>query len=135
MKCTLKNQQVKIFTFFLFFLFAGYTASCQKPKIYNPEADAMQDLNKAIDLANQQGKHVMIQIGRNWCPWCIKMHRFFQENNKVDSLIHANYVFLRINYSKENKNLDVLQKLEYPQRFGLVLPVLAQLRAAAYKCR
>ncbi len=39
----------------------------------------------------------------------------------------ADYVFLLVNYSKENKNLDVLAKLGYPQRFGFpVLVILDQ---------
>jgi hypothetical protein len=37
---------------------------------------------------------------------------------KVDSLIRADYVYLLINYSKENKNMDVMKQLEYPNRFG-----------------
>jgi hypothetical protein len=37
---------------------------------------------------------------------------------KVDSLIRADYVYLMINYSKENKNMDVMKQLEYPNRFG-----------------
>jgi thioredoxin-related protein len=96
-------------------------------KIYNPEANAREDLNRSILEARQQGKHVMIQIGGNWCPWCIKMHHFFEDNARIDSIIKADYVFLRINYSKENKNLDVLKRLEYPQRFGF--PVLVILDA------
>jgi hypothetical protein len=37
---------------------------------------------------------------------------------KVDSLIRADYIYLMINYSKENKNMDVMKQLEYPNRFG-----------------
>jgi hypothetical protein len=40
-------------------------------------------------------------------------------------MMQANYVFGLLNYSKENKNEDVLADLEYPQRFGF--PVLVIL--------
>ncbi|MBP7496779.1 MAG: thioredoxin family protein, partial [Bacteroidales bacterium] len=70
-------------------------------------------------------KNVLIQIGGNWCPWCIRLHKFFETNVKADSLIKEGYVFLLINYSKENKNLHILKKLDYPQRFGF--PVLVVL--------
>ena len=40
-------------------------------------------------------------------------------------MLQANYVFGLLNYSKENKNLDILAELEYPQRFGF--PVLVIL--------
>jgi len=36
----------------------------------------------------------------------------------------ANYVFGLLNYSKENKNLDILAELEYPQRFGFPVIVI-----------
>ena len=39
----------------------------------------------------------------------------------------ANYVFGLLNYSKENKNLDILAEMEYPQRFGF--PVIVVLDA------
>ena len=38
------------------------------------------------------------------------------------SLLKKDYVVEYINYSKENKNLDALKRLEFPQRFGF--PVL-----------
>lgn len=41
--------------------------------------------------------------------------------------MQANYVFQLMNYSKENKNLDVLATLDYPQRFGF--PVIVILDA------
>jgi len=39
--------------------------------------------------------------------------------------MEKNYVRVMVNYSKENKNLDVLEKLGFPQRFGF--PVLVIL--------
>jgi len=89
-----------------------------KNKLYNPMADASADIDNALRLAQEQNKHVMIQIGGNWCPWCIKVHKFINENALIDSIIKADFVFILVNYSKENNNFDVLKKLEYPQRFG-----------------
>lgn len=34
------------------------------------------------------------------------------------------YVFLLVNYSKENRNLAALKKLDYPQRFGFPVFVI-----------
>jgi hypothetical protein len=33
-------------------------------------------------------------------------------------LFKANYIIAHVNYSKENQNLALLEKLQYPQRFG-----------------
>lgn len=96
----------------------------EKPKIYSIEADAQADLQQAIQQANEQGKHVLIQVGGNWCPWCIKLHQFIHENQQIDSILKADYVFILINYSKENRNPEMMQRLEYPQRFGFPVMVV-----------
>jgi thioredoxin-related protein len=91
-------------------------------KIYNPLADASAELTAAIKQASEQNKHVLVQIGGNWCQWCIMLHGFFKSEQKIDSIINADYVLVRINFSPENRNYDVLARLDYPQRFGF--PVL-----------
>lgn len=111
------------FLFFLSaFLLPSILLSQESVKIYNPQADAAADLAAAIQKAKTEKKQVLIQVGGNWCPWCIRLHGFFHSNQQVDSILKADYVFVLINYSPENKNPDVLAKLEYPQRFGF--PVL-----------
>ena len=107
-------------------LLLPFSLQAQEPvNLYNPMADARADLANAIQLAKAQNKHVLIQIGGNWCPWCIRLHGFFESNAKADSTLKSDYVFLLINYSKENKNPEVLASLGYPQRFGF--PVLVVL--------
>lgn len=96
----------------------------QQVSLYDQDADAMADLNNAIQMANSSNKHVLIQIGGNWCGWCIKFHKFCKENEEITSIINENYVVLRVNFNQANKNLDVLKKLEYPQRFGFPVFVI-----------
>lgn len=86
--------------------------------LYNPGADASADLQQAVALANKENKHVLIQAGGNWCTWCLRFNKFTTEDQQIDSLIKANYVVYHLNYSKENKNADVFEKLGFPQRFG-----------------
>lgn len=94
----------------------------QKP--YDPSLNAKQEIAKAITLAKAQGKHVLLQIGGNWCPWCIKMHNYLHTETELIKLLEDNYIFLEVNYSKENKNLDALAELGYPQRFGFPVMVV-----------
>jgi thioredoxin-related protein len=98
-------------------------AFCQDSiKIYNPKADASLELNSAIKAASEQNKHVLVQVGGNWCSWCVRLHGFFHSETQIDSILKADYVLVKINYSPENKNREVLAKLDFPQRFGF--PVL-----------
>jgi thiol:disulfide interchange protein len=95
--------------------------------LYNPQANAKQDLAAAIQTAKEQHKHVLVQVGGNWCSWCHRLHNFFESETRIDSVLKADYIVVRINYSPENKNPDVLASLGYPQRFGF--PVLLVLDA------
>jgi thioredoxin-related protein len=108
-------------------LFTSSYLFCQTEgaHIYNPEADAKADIAAAIKQASAENKHVLLQIGGNWCPWCIKLDGLMAETPKVDSLLKADYVRVMINYSKENKNEEVMHILGNPNRFGF--PVLVVL--------
>jgi len=104
-------------------LSAGLSAQQPVP-IYKTEADAKTEVKAAVAKAAAGGKHVFLQIGGNWCPWCIKFHKMVTEDQKLDSLIHANYEVVKVNYSKENENNELLATLGYPQRFGFPVFVI-----------
>jgi len=108
----------------LLILVATILFAQEKPNAYNPNADAKADLKNAISKAKTENKHVLIQVGGNWCPWCIKFHKMATTDVKIDSTIKADYVYILLNYSKENKNLDVLKTLQNPQRFGFPVFVI-----------
>lgn len=93
--------------------------------IYNPNANAEADLKAAIKKAAVEKKHVLIQVGGNWCIWCRRLYKYVEDRPELKQLVDNNYVVYHLNYSKENENLPILAKLGYPQRFGF--PVLVVL--------
>ncbi len=111
-----------LFLALIFFSFASVSAQEAKVRLYDPSADASAQLGAAIAQASAAGKHVLVQVGGNWCPWCIKLDELMSSNKAIDSLLTADYVLLRVNYSKENTNAKVLARLGNPERFGF--PVL-----------
>jgi thioredoxin-related protein len=118
---------MKIFAFLLISFLPVTLHGQEEVNLYNPLANARADIAQAVQMAKAQNKQVLIQVGGNWCPWCIRLHHFFESDAKVDSILKADYVFTLVNYSKENKNPDILASLGYPQRFGFpVLVVLDQ---------
>ena len=86
--------------------------------LYKPEENAKEGISSAVKEAKKSGKHVLVEIGGNWCIWCARFNDFVNNDKSLDSLISSNYVVYHLNYSKENKNTDLLTKYEFPQRFG-----------------
>ena len=117
-------------TIAIFLLSFSYLfAQTEGVHIYNPDADAKADIAAAVKQAKAENKHVLLQIGGNWCPWCVKLHNFIATDSQIDSLLKADYVTVMVNVDKEKdkRNYDVLASLGNPQRFGFpVLVVLNQ---------
>ena len=99
-------------------IFLAFTVYAQQNVLYNPKADAAEEIENALKKAKLEGKFVLLQGGGNWCKWCIEFHRFCKADAQIDSLIQKNFVWYHLNYSKENQNLPIFEKYGYPQRFG-----------------
>jgi thioredoxin-related protein len=91
-------------------------------KLYDPSLDGMKQIKEAIATAKASNKHVLIQYGGNWCPWCIKFDAFCKNDADLSKLISDNYVPVKLNYSPENTNYESNVFLGNPARFGF--PVL-----------
>lgn len=104
------------------FLFVAIVISaCQisaQTKYYNEEVDGMDQIRTATALAQQTGRYVLCQVGGNWCPWCIRFADFATTDSIIAPLLEKNYVYVHINYSKNNKNTEAMKYLGNPARFG-----------------
>lgn len=91
-----------------------------KPSPYNENQDVRKELKQAIEQAKKENKHVLVQFGGNWCPWCLRFHALIHGTPKLDSIMKANYVYLLLNVPKEKdkRNYDLFMEFEYPNRFG-----------------
>ncbi|MCU7552725.1 thioredoxin family protein [Chitinophagaceae bacterium LB-8] len=93
-------------------------------QLYNPYASVEKDIPVLLTKAKLEKKHVLLQVGGNWCIWCYKFNSFVQLDSTLKRTISNNYVVYHLNYSKENKNLEYLKKLGNPQRFGFPVFVI-----------
>jgi uncharacterized protein YyaL (SSP411 family) len=102
-------------------------AQTETVQIYNPDANAREDIAAAVKQAKAENKNVLLQIGGNWCPWCMKLHAYEAADTKIDSLLKADYVRVMVNIprEKEKRDYELLKSLGNPQRFGF--PVLVVL--------
>ena len=106
----------------LLFLILSLGLTCgiqaQAPKVYDEGIDAMEQIQKAVEEARASGRYVMCQVGGNWCPWCLRFADFAAKDSVIAPLMEENYVYIHVNYSKQNKNIEAMRFLGNPGRFG-----------------
>jgi thiol:disulfide interchange protein len=90
---------------------------------FDPRRDAAADMVEALTRAAAEGKNVIVDVGGEWCAWCHILDRFIAANADLRSLIDASFVWVKVNYSPENRNERLLSrwpKVEgYPHLFVL----------------
>jgi len=102
---------------FLVILSSQFTFSQDMTKfnLYKPTEDAVNEIATVVKEAKTQGKHVLLQIGGNWCIWCARFNDFVTTDKLLDSVMNTNYIVYHLNYSKENYNKALMIKYGYPQ--------------------
>jgi thiol:disulfide interchange protein len=111
----------------LLLLFSFRARGADTTKLYNPFANVAKDMALLMATAQAEKKHILIQVGGNWCVWCYKFNAFVQTDSTLKRMVAGSYVLYHLNYSKENRNEATMARLGYPQRFGF--PVLLVLDA------
>jgi thioredoxin-related protein len=111
-----------LFVMVILLISYGYCYGQEAKKLYDPSLDGMKQIKEAIASARTSGKHLLIQYGGNWCPWCIKFDGFCKGDPDISRLISANFIQLKLNNSSENTNAPANEYLGNPARFGF--PVL-----------
>ncbi len=90
---------------------------------FDPNADPEKELAEAVNKATTENKRILLDIGGEWCIWCHRLDEFIEQDEEIKSFLHSNFVVLKINYSKENKNEKFLSKFPkipgYPHFFVL----------------
>ncbi|MEI6900093.1 MAG: thioredoxin family protein [Bacteroidota bacterium] len=110
----------KIFLLTVILLITGYAYTQDSKGPYNANADVRVDLKKAIDQAKLEKKHVLVQFGGNWCPWCLRFHAMVKNTPQLDSIVKADYIYVLANVprEKEKRDFGLFRDFNYPNRFG-----------------
>lgn len=85
-------------------------------RVFDPSRDASNDLKAAEQQARTQGKHILMDVGGNWCPSCLVLDGRFKADPLLRDLLAQNYILLHVNWSSENRNAQVLRP--YPEPHG-----------------
>jgi thiol:disulfide interchange protein len=90
---------------------------------YDPQRDASADLKAALGEAARTERKVLVFVGGQWCSWCRRLDALFDSDQELSAVRDRYYVALKINWSKENRNEEVLARFPkipgYPHLFVL----------------
>lgn len=93
------------------------------PAKFDPQRDAAKDVRTAVALAKAQDKRVIVDVGGEWCKWCHFLDNFIDANADVKALLEKNFVWVKVNWSPDNKNVALLSQWPkikgYPHLFVL----------------
>jgi thiol:disulfide interchange protein len=102
---------------------AALTERSPLPTRFDPARDPARDLETALQMARTTRRRVLAEVGGEWCTWCHIMDRFFASNPDLAKIRDANFIVLKINFSKENQNHAFLSRWPkvagYPHFFVL----------------
>ena len=90
---------------------------------FDPSRDAASDIRMAVAEARRSGRRVLLDVGGEWCIWCRRLDTLFLRHAELSSYRDSHYVVVKINWSPENKNEEVLSRYPavsgYPHLFVL----------------
>lgn len=80
---------------------------------FDPKRDPANDLETAEVEAKRGGKRILLDIGGEPCELCHVLDEFIEGDAEVRSFRDANYVWVKVNVSEENRNEAFLA--QYPK--------------------
>ena len=103
---------------------ASIRATAASQPIYDENANAQQQIAAALATPAKDGKNILLIFGANWCPDCHALDAEMHEPDLAE-LIEKNYVVVKIDVGRFNKNLEVGKKYGVP--IGRGIPAIAVL--------
>jgi thioredoxin-related protein len=82
-------------------------------QVFDPSRDVAADLVSAEKQAAAEHKLILLDVGGNWCGWCMIFDRLSHSDAKLRDVLEKKYVVVHVNMSKENENRDFLS--QYPK--------------------
>lgn len=95
---------------------AKYNALLARREKFDPLRNSATDLQTTIAKAKKEHKRIVLDVGGEWCIWCVRMDVFLMQNPALEKIQKKNYIWLKINMSEENENKPFLSA--YPAATG-----------------
>jgi thioredoxin-related protein len=107
------SRRVKILLRTVALLLALPLAAHAADHIFDPARDSAADLVAAEKQAAAEHKLILLDVGGNWCGWCVLFDRVSHSDAKLQDVLDKRYIVVHVNMSKENENRAFLS--QYPK--------------------
>lgn len=99
------------------------------PDIFDRQVPGEVLIDQALARAQKEDKRVLVFFGANWCPWCRRLHRLFEEAPALVARLQKEFILVHVdaNFRRDkNRNAALLKRYGDPiKQYGL--PVLVVL--------
>lgn len=86
-------------------------------RVYDEQRDPYADGRKALKLAEETHRKVLIEVGGDWCSWCHVLDRFIKDHPRLESRLHEIFVVLKVNISDSNDNVEFMRAFPWVQGY------------------
>ncbi|MEM9494918.1 MAG: thioredoxin family protein [Pseudomonadota bacterium] len=87
------------------------------PRPYDPDRDAMADVDLALEAAAISGRNVLLVLGANWCHDSRGLAAKFQRP-ELARVLKEGYELVFVDVGQRDRNLDVGARFGVPAIFG-----------------
>ena len=85
---------------------------------YDESANAEIELDNAITEASKENKHVLIEMGANWCPDCRTLGKYFQRED-IKAWLDKHFIVVTVDIGNWDKNLEIVERYGNPISEGI----------------
>jgi thioredoxin-related protein len=85
---------------------------------YDESANAEIELANAITEASKENKHVLIEMGANWCPDCRTLGKYFQRED-IKAWLDKHFIVVTVDIGNWDKNLEIVERYGNPISEGI----------------
>jgi thioredoxin-related protein len=74
----------------------------KRPSIYDAQADAKVQVEKATAIAKRDSKRILVMFGGDWCGWCHKLHDLFKSDPAIRKTLSDEYILVMVDTKAPN---------------------------------
>ena len=100
----------------LLFSFNGWSLSEYRP--YDETADAHQNIAEAVKLAKKSDKHILLEMGGNWCPDCRALGAYLARED-IKAWLDDRFIVVPVDVGEWDKNIDIAERYGNPISEGI----------------